>query len=526
MTREEFFEKFELFAELPGAVDTMRELVLAWAVEGRLVRQDPSEEPAVEQLARIETAVADRGRDVRSARSFLPHFDDREPPHGWAVVQLAKLVRVLNGRAYAKSELLPSGRTPVLRVGNLFTSRDWYYSDLILEDDKYCDEGDLIYAWSASFGPFIWSGPQVIYHYHIWKLALHSEEEVDKRYLFWFLHERTSEIKRAGHGVSMTHMTKEKIDRLEIGLPPLAEQKRIVAKVDELMALCDQLEAQQKEGETRHAALARASISRFLDAPTSTNLLFLFHKSYAVEPDDIRRSILWLAIRGRLVSLDSGEKPPEVTFPNLARAAIDYRDDGYPPAWMRVRLGDVGDWMGGGTPSKSRPDFWIGNLPWVSPKDMKVLHISDAQDHISTSAVENSSVRLIPPGSVLMVVRGMILDRAFPVALTTREVTINQDMKALLPAEPATREYLLLALRALEHDVLRAVERSSHGTCKLKTEFLKNLVIPFPSLAEQRRIITKVDRLITSVNEWEKQLALSRVVAEKLLKTTSEELIA
>jgi type I restriction enzyme S subunit len=111
---------------------------------------------------------------------------------------------------------------------------------------------------------------------------------------------------------------------------------------------------------------------------------------------------------------------------------------------------------------------------------MKVSHISDAQDHISKSAVEGSSVRMIPPGSLLMVVRGMILARAFPVALTTREVTINQDMKALLPYEPKTRNYLLVALRAFEPNVLAAIEHSSHGTCKLKTEFLHDFILPIP----------------------------------------------
>jgi type I restriction enzyme S subunit len=107
-------------------------------------------------------------------------------PKGWALAPLADLVTVLNGRAYKQNELLSAG-TPVLRVGNLFTSDKWYYSTLKLDQDKYCENGDLIFAWSASFGPFIWSGEKVIYHYHIWKLPLHSETDLDKRYLCDFL---------------------------------------------------------------------------------------------------------------------------------------------------------------------------------------------------------------------------------------------------------------------------------------------------------------------------------------------------
>ena len=96
-----------------------------------------------------------------------------------------------------------------------------------------------------------------------------------------------------------------------IPLPPLAEQKRIVEKVDELMALCDRLEAQLQERDTRHAALARASLARFADAPTPANLNFLFHDSYTIEPADLRKTILTLAVQGKLVPQDPNDEPAE-----------------------------------------------------------------------------------------------------------------------------------------------------------------------------------------------------------------------
>ncbi|MBK7731177.1 MAG: restriction endonuclease subunit S [Gammaproteobacteria bacterium] len=144
-------------------------------------------------------------------------------------------------------------------------------------------------------------------------------------------------------------------------------------------------------------------------------------------------------------------------------------------------------------------------------------YIADAQDHISSAAVEGSSVQMIPPGSLLMVVRGMILARAFPVALTTKNVTINQDMKALLPFEPETKEYLLVALQAFEPEVLAAIEHSSHGTCKLKTEFMHRFMIPLPPLAEQRRIVAKVDQLMALVEQLETTSKKSRSMATSLL---------
>lgn len=527
MKIETFFEKFELFADAPGAVGKMRELVLELAIQGKLIAQSSEDEPAFKQLERIAAKKSQIGRIARakasSTNNFTPEESGTHVPNGWEKACLAELVTVLNGRAYSKDELLAAG-TPVLRVGNLFTSKQWYYSDLRLEPDKYCDKGDLIFAWSASFGPFIWPGPKVIYHYHIWKLELHSEADLHKGFLYWFLQNKTQEIKRAGHGVSMLHMTKEKMEKLEVMVPPLAEQKRIVAKVDELMALCDRLETQQQKREARYAALTRASLARFADAPTPANLNFLIHPSYTISPVDLRKSILTLAVQGKLVPQDPNDEPAEVSFPKLATAAVESDADGFPAHWLRVPLGKIGEWRGGGTPSKSRPEFWKGNLPWVSPKDMKVLHISDAQDHISPAAVEGSSVRLIPPGSLLMVVRGMILARAFPVALSMREVTINQDMKALLPSEPKTKNFLLTVLRAIEPQVLAAIEHSSHGTCKLKTEFLQDVVIPMPPLAEQRRIVAKVEQLMALVDALETQLAASRATAANLLSALVAEL--
>ena len=113
---------------------------------------------------------------------------------------------------------------------------------------------------------------------------------------------------------------------IPIPLPPLAEQKRIVAKVDELMALCDRLEAQQQERETRHAALARASLARFADAPTPANLDFLFHKSYAIPPADLRKSILTLAVQGKLVPQDPNDEPAHEAC-RRARTAKDAASD-------------------------------------------------------------------------------------------------------------------------------------------------------------------------------------------------------
>ena len=254
----------------PAQIKQLRQTILNLAVRGKLVEQDPEDEPAEEQLERIIEAKILLGRKERTTKKKRSEPSDESLdfplPARWATSPLADLVTVLNGRAYKQSELLDTG-TPVLRVGNLFTSNKWYYSDLELEVDKYCNDGDLIFAWSASFGPFSWNGGQAIYHYHIWKLPLHSPKDLFRDYLYLYLLNKTDEIKASGHGISMVHMTKEKMERLEVPLPPLAEQHRIVAKVGELMALCDQLEQQLSQADQQRRRLLEAVLAEALVEP-------------------------------------------------------------------------------------------------------------------------------------------------------------------------------------------------------------------------------------------------------------------
>lgn len=193
MKLETFFENFELLTDAPNAATKLRELVLQLAVRGKLVEQDPKDEPASALLNKIAAKKAHLMNDgkIKKPKSLPEIGDDDKPfelPLGWELCRFGDAVEVINGRAYKKKEMLDEG-IPLLRVGNLFTSNKWYYSDLQLEPEKYIDNGDLIYAWSASFGPFIWNGGKVSYHYHIWKLDIYDENSLDKRYAYTYLKE-------------------------------------------------------------------------------------------------------------------------------------------------------------------------------------------------------------------------------------------------------------------------------------------------------------------------------------------------
>lgn len=140
--------------------------------------------------------------------------------------RLGDICKVINGRAYRQPELLDAGKYPVLRVGNFFSSDRWFYSDLELPEDKQCDNGDLLFAWSASFGPRIWDGGKVIYHYHIWKLEP-NETIVGKYYLYYWLRKSVNILTAGTHGSVMAHMTKGDMENQRILLPCIEEQRKV-----------------------------------------------------------------------------------------------------------------------------------------------------------------------------------------------------------------------------------------------------------------------------------------------------------
>lgn len=152
---------------------------------------------------------------------------------GWEVKQLKDVSTLLNGRAYKQHELLDKGKYKVLRVGNFFTNSTFYYSDLELDDDKYSEYGDLLFAWSASFGAFIWNGDKVIYHYHIWKV-LFDKDCLDIQYYRYLLNTMTSFFMNDVHGIGMVHLTKSGMEQYNLPIPPLPLQHSFAQKIEQI----------------------------------------------------------------------------------------------------------------------------------------------------------------------------------------------------------------------------------------------------------------------------------------------------
>lgn len=144
----------------------------------------------------------------------------------WEQRKFCDVMRFINGRAYKQDELLGGGKYKVLRVGNFYTNDSWYYSNLELDDKYYAMNGDLLYTWSATFGPHIWNGEKVIYHYHIWKLVL--QNNIDKLFALQLLEVDKANIMSDKNGSTMVHITKQGMEKKQTILPMnLNEQKQI-----------------------------------------------------------------------------------------------------------------------------------------------------------------------------------------------------------------------------------------------------------------------------------------------------------
>ena len=157
----------------------------------------------------------------------------------WEQRKLGELTKFINGRAYSQDELLSDGKYKVLRVGNFYTNDAWYYSNMELNNKYYANNGDLLYTWSATFGPHIWDGGRVIYHYHIWKLDL--TQQLNKLFAVQLLIRDRNILESNTNGSTMAHITKKGMEEKIVSVPTnLKEQEaigRFLTKLDDIITL-------------------------------------------------------------------------------------------------------------------------------------------------------------------------------------------------------------------------------------------------------------------------------------------------
>ncbi|MBP0047634.1 restriction endonuclease subunit S [Marinobacterium sp. AK62] len=491
--------------ELTG-IKKLRELILELAVSGRLVSQSPEDTLFKEHLLwlrREHAPIKARGRKTVSGDVT----GDEQPfdiPRTWTWTRLGEIVEVLDSqRKPITKAARKSGPYPYYGASGIVDYVDGYLFDeplvLVGEDGAKWDKGE---ATAFSISGKSW----VNNHAHVLRPR---REAVTDEYLVYYI--TAADLSPYITGMTVPKLNQARLASIPVATPCLEEQHRIVQKVDELMALCDRLEQQTSDQLDAHETLVDTLLGTLTQSENASELAdnwarlaahfdTLFTTEQSI--DKLKQAILQLAVMGRLVEQNAGDEP---AASYLALSGIKATTANTPQNWVTAELGTLGTILGGATPSKKNADYWAGEIPWVSPKDMKTDYISSSQDQISNTAIESTSLRLIPPHSLLMVVRGMILAHSFPVAMTLAPVTINQDMKALIPPRDLA-PYLLLFLKAHKATVTSLVDHSTHGTCKLKSEKLWLLPVHVPPLAEQTKILQKVDELMALCDQLKKRL--------------------
>jgi type I restriction enzyme S subunit len=186
--------------------------------------------------------------------------------------------------------------------------------------------------------------------------------------------------------------------------------------------------------------------------------------------------------------------------------------------WEETTLGECAQWLSGGTPFKGNKAFWSGPIPWVSAKDMKAFRLHDAEDHISPLAVGNGA-KLVPAGTILLLVRGMTLHNDVPICMVTREMTFNQDIKALRPSKNVDGAFLAYWLLANKPVLLASVDHAGHGTGRLVTDTLKEMPVQLPPLAEQKAIAAVLGALDDKIELNRRMNATLEAMARALFQS-------
>lgn len=184
-----------------------------------------------------------------------------------------------------------------------------------------------------------------------------------------------------------------------------------------------------------------------------------------------------------------------------------------PDHWKVLRLKFLADCFGGGTPSKEKSEYWNGNIPWVSPKDMKALSITSTIDYITDEGLAESTTTMVPENTVLIVVRSGILRHTIPVALNNVPVALNQDMKGLICNEQIKADYLMLYVHACQEQLLQDWRKQGCTVESIESELMLNSLTPVPPIQEQDKIIAFVNERAEPIEKMidETALAISKL---------------
>ncbi|WP_072522026.1 restriction endonuclease subunit S [Blautia sp. Marseille-P3087] len=372
-------------------------------------------------------------------------------PSSWVCCKQKYVISLINGRAFKDTEFEEDGKYRILRVGNFFSNPKWYSSNLELEDDKYCYNGDLLYAWSMSYGPYIWNGEKVIYHYHIWKAKLLNN--LSKRFAYYYLIALSDSIKSDVHETTMSFITMKSMNNSYIAFPEdIFEQQAIADYLDETCSKIDEIIAE-----------AKASIDE--------------HK-------ELKQSVIFEAVTK---GLDKNVEMKDSGVEWIGEIPVD---------WNIAKINRVAWTTSGATPLRSKETEYYDNavIRWVRTLDLNNGHVTDSSEKITETALKNSSCSIMPVKTVCVAMYGgsgtIGKSGILEVECATNQAicSIVSDKKVL---NPDYLHYVIMAVR--KYWMKYAV-----GTRKdpnINQQIIAQMRIPIPQLSKQDIIVNHLDKV-------------------------------
>ena len=468
--------------------------LLDLAIHGKLVSQNPKDEPAGELLARIRKARSAVGGRARTPAAPHPVTDDEklfDLPKGWAWCRLEDVSESVADGDHQPPPQVEKG-IPFLVISNVskgvidFEKTRYvpqeYFDELAAQ--RKPSAGDLLFTVTGSFGIVVRIDCEkpFCFQRHI---ALIKAVGGLADYLYAVLQTSfvRSQCDQVATGIAQKTVAISSLRSLVIPLPPLAEQKRIVEKLNAMLKEATRV----AEGTERLALLRKKARAKILD-------LAIRGKLVKQEKSDEPASELLKRIATEKSKMVAEKKiKKEKPLPPIADDEIPFD---LPKGWAWCRFRELGVLTGGHTPSMRNPKFWGGDVLWVTSKDMKRKYIDDTGSKITKLGAEG--LIMLKPGAILMCTRSGILRRTFPVAVAAKELTINQDQRALSPFVLEMSEYVYTVLCALEPMILADYRKTGTTVESIIWEKFIDMPIPLPPLAEQRRIVAKVKEMLAA----------------------------
>jgi type I restriction enzyme S subunit len=557
-------DNLPLLAGAPNGIKKLRELILELAVRGKLVEQDASDEPASELLKRI---AAEKTRLVAEGKikkqKALDDISEKERafelPASWAWVRLGEICQTQTGTTPSKSqpELFGSD-VPFIKPGDIYPEHVDYNGEGLStlgasQSGRIAQAGSLLMVCIGTIGKC-----------NVIEMDCSFNQQINSATLYQGLPQYLRIAARSAYfqakawnessSTTIAILNKGKWEAIPLPLPSIAEQHRIVAKVDELMALCDRLEAQQADAASAHAQLVQALLGSLTQASDATEfaanwqrLAEHFHTLFTTEPsiDALKQTLLQLAVMGKLVPQDPNDKPASELLSHIQtekqrlvaegkikkpKPAAEITDEELsfelPSGWRWARLETIAQVGTGATPLRSNPKYFSpGTINWITSGETSQDYISETEQKVSPLALTETNLTVYPPHTLVIAMYGQGKTRGQISELLISACT-NQACAAieLFDQDHSHRRYVKYFF-IKSYDDIRLLAAGG-AQPNLNVGKIKDTVIPLPPLAEQHRIVAKLDQLMALCDQLKTQLSQARQLNEQLASTLVEQAVA